>query len=283
MMAQGRKAWLGILFACMAWYSHAGEPLPVQLLGPDSAATEHFRSELLARSDLPVRFVPGPDQAGLILALGEAAFLQAITSKLPVIGVHISRQALAAAIEAGCVCTAVYREVPVAAQLKVLRGILPGARKVGVLLGPESVWLREELTLSPLLFDVRLLQRADQLPAALGELLPRVDVLLAVPDATLYNPDTARLLLLASYRQNTPVIGPDEQFVRAGSLAAAHPSPEGLIEAAALLLQYAGLPEQLPPPGYARATLSVNSRVARSYGVIAPDIEAISQGLEAKE
>jgi putative tryptophan/tyrosine transport system substrate-binding protein len=283
MMAQGRKAWLAVLFACVACYSHAGEPLPVQVLGPDGGATENFRSALAARADLSVSFVSDPDQARLILALGEAAFSQANKTRLPVIGVHIPRQVVTAAREGGCLCTAVYREVPVADQLRVLRGVLPGARKVGVLLGPESVRLREQLEFPPLLFEIRVLKDADELAASLGELLPRVDVLLALPDATLYNPDTARLLLLASYRQTTPVIGPDEQFVRAGSLAAAHPSPEGLIEAAAMLLQYAGLPGQLPPPGYARATISVNNRVARSYGVIAPDIEAIRQGLEARE
>lgn len=283
MMAQGRKAWLAVLFVCMAFVSHAGEPLPVKIVGPDSAATEDFRAALLAHPDISIRFVSSTDQAALVLALGEAAFSQAIRGSLPVIGVHVPVQVVAAAREAGCRCSAVYREAPVPAQLRVLRGILPGARKVGVLLGPQSARFRDELALSPLLFEIRLLEDADQLPAVLGELLPRVDVLLALPDATLYNPETARLLLLASYRQATPVIGPDEQFVRAGSLAAAHPSPEGLIEASAMLLQYAGLPEQLPPPGYARATISVNNRVARSYGVIAPDIDAIRQGLEARE
>ena len=283
MMAQGRKAWLAVLFACMACHSHAGDPMPVQVLGPAGGATENFRSALAARSDLSVSFVSDADQAQLILALGEAAFSQAIKTRLPVIGVHIPRQMVTAARDNDCLCTAVYREAPVADQLRVLRGVLPGARKVGVLLGPESVRLLEQLQFPPLLFEVRVLSEADELAASLGELLPRVDVLLALPDATLYNPDTARLLLLASYRQTTPVIGPDEQFVRAGSLAAAHPSPEGLIEAAAVLLQYAGLPGQLPPPDYARATLSVNNRVARSYGVIAPDMEAIRQGLEARE
>ena len=283
MMAQGRKAWLAAFIVCVASFSHAGEPLPVQILGPDSAASDEFRAALQARPDLPVRFVASADKAGLILALGESAFSQAIRGSLPVIGVHVPAQVVAAARQAGCRCTAVYREAPVSAQLRLLHGILPGARKVGVLLGPESDRFRDELVLPPLLFDIRSLEDADQLPAALAELLPRVDVLLALPDASLYNPDTARLLLLASYRQTTAVIGPDEQFVRAGSLAAAHPSPEGLIEATAMLLQYAGLPERLPPPGYARATISVNARVARSYGVIAPDVDAIRQGLEAME
>ena len=283
MMAQGRKAWLVACIVCMVSFSHAGEPLPVQIRGPDGTASEDFRAALLARPDIPVRFVASADQASLVLALGEAAFSQAISGSLPVIGVHVPAQVVTAARQAGCRCSAVYREAPVSAQLRVLHGILPGARKVGVLLGPESARFRDELVLPPLLFEIRSLEDADQLPAALAELLPRVDVLLALPDATLYNPDTARLLLLASYRQTTPVIGPDEQFVRAGSLAAAHPSPEGLIEATAMLLQYAGLPERLPPPGYARATISVNDRVARSYGVIAPDVDAIRQGLEARE
>lgn len=282
-MVQGRSAWLAVLFVCVAFVSHAGEPLPVQLLGPDNAASEDFRAALLSHPDISIRFVASADQARLVLALGEAAFSQAIRGALPVIGIHVPVRVVTAARAAGCRCSAVYREAPVFSQLRVLRGVLPGARKVGVLLGPQSARFRDQLVLSPLLFEIRLLEDADQLPAALAELLPRVDVLLALPDATLYNPDTARLLLLASYRQTTPVIGPDEQFVRAGSLAAAHPSPEGLIEAAATLLQYAGLPEQLPPPGYARATLSVNNRVARSYGVIAPDFDVIRQGLEARE
>ena len=260
-MAQGRKAWLGVLFACMACHSHAGEPMSVQVLGPDGGATESFRAALTARSDLPVSFVSDPDQAHLILALGESAFSQAIKTRLPVIGVHIPRQIVTAAREDGCLCTAVYREATVADQLKVLRGVLPGARKVGVLLGPESVRLRAQLEFPPLLFEIRMLSDADELAASLGELLPRVDVLLALPDATLYNPDTARLLLLASYRQTTPVIGPDEQFVRAGSLAAAHPSPEGLIEAAVMLLQYAGLPGSyrlpaMPVPRFQCITVS---------------------------
>ena len=53
------------------------------------------------------------------------------------------------------------------------------------------------------------------------------------------------------------------------------------MEATLTLLQHQGLPEQLPPPVYARSGLSFNARVARSYGVIAPDIDAIGQHLES--
>ena len=281
MMSQGRKTWIGILLAALAWSSHASEPLPVLMLAPDTPQATRFRAALEAAPEQPVRIVADTAAARLVLALGEAAFAEALRGTLPVIGVHVPEQVVADARAAGCRCTAVYREATVAAQLLVLREILPGARRVGVLLGPDSSRHQSALVAPGLLFDVRSVSRADALPAVLGDLLPRVDVLLALPDAALYNAETARLLLLASYRQNTPVIGPDEQFVRAGSLAAAQPSPDALMEATLTLLQHQGLPEQLPPPVHARSGLSFNARVARSYGVIAPDIDAIGQHLES--
>jgi ABC-type uncharacterized transport system substrate-binding protein len=218
-----------------------------------------------------------------VLALGENAFRQAQALQIPVIGVHISFHTLQAARQAGCLCTAVYRESTSAAQLLVLREMLPAARRIGVLYGPHSAASELPPDLPGFLFERRTLSRAEQLPAALAELLPRVDVLLALPDPVLYNAETARLVLLSSYRQGKPVIGPDEQFVRAGSLAAAHPSADGLIEATVTLLQHEGLPTTLPEPVYARAAVALNVHVARSYGVIAPDIPAIERRLEAQQ
>jgi putative tryptophan/tyrosine transport system substrate-binding protein len=281
MMSQGWKTWIGVLLLVLAWSGHAAEPLPVLVIAPDNPQTMRFRAALEAAPERPVEIVAEAADARLVLALGEAAFAEALRGPLPVIGVHVAEQVVADARAAGCRCTAIYREPDMAAQLLVLREMLPGARRVGVLLGPHSARQQAALSAPGLLFEVRRVDRADDLPAVLGDLLSRVDVLLALPDASLYNADTARLLLLASYRQNTPVIGPDEQFVRAGSLAAAQPSADALIEATLMLLQHPGLPEQLPPPRHARSSLSFNARVARSYGVITPDIDAIGQRLES--
>jgi putative tryptophan/tyrosine transport system substrate-binding protein len=145
---------------------------------------------------------------------------------------------------------------------------------------PDNMAAARELPAAGLLLDIREVSRVDDLPAVLADLLPRVDVLLGLADARLFTPDTARLILLASYRQQTPLIGPDEAFVRAGSLAAAHPSLEGLASAVIELLSRFNKDGPLPAPRYAPPTLTINAHVARSYGVIAPDTATIEQRLE---
>ena len=293
MMAQGCRIWLGVLLACLTWFSHASEPsvaarpdsvpFPVLVLGPDNAYTTDFQAVLAKRMNPSLMLTRDANTAVLVLALGEKAFAQAQALSLPVIGVHISRVSLEAAQNAGCLCTAVYREATVAAQIVVLREILPSARRVGVLIGPGVATDELSLEAQGILFERRHVSGADQLPAVLAELLPRVDVLLALPDADLYNAETARLVLLSSYRQGKPVIGPDEQFVHAGSLAAAYPSADGMIESTLTLLQHDGLPDTLPKPVYARPAVALNAHVARSYDVVAPDIQAIEQRLEAQQ
>lgn len=292
-MAQGRRTGLGVLLACLTWFAHASE-LPVALepeaasmsilmLGPDNNYTTEFQAELTKRMPPSLTLTVDADVARLAVALGEDAFAQALRLDIPVIGVHVSRSTLQAAKDAGCLCSAVYREATTAAQILVLREMLPAARRVGVLIGPGFAGDEQRLEMPGVLFEQRSVSNAQQLPAVLAELLPRVDVLLALPDPALYNAETARLILLSSYRQGKPLIGPDEQFVRAGSLAAAYPSVEGMIEATLKLLQHDGLPATVPEPVYARAAVAWNVHVARSYGVIAPDIPAIEKRLEAQQ
>ena len=48
------------------------------------------------------------------------------------------------------------------------------------------------------------------------------DVLLGLDDPQLYNPKTAKNLLLSSYAQQLPLVGPNAGFVRAGSLASTY-------------------------------------------------------------
>lgn len=284
-MIQGWKSWLGVLLACLTWHVHASDPavLPVLVLSPENNYSTEFRHTLAQRLPAGLTLTEEKDSAELVLALGENSFRQAQKLSLPVIGVHVSIQSLREALANGCRCTVVYRDVQPATQLLLLREILPSARRIGVLLGPQSVQTPLPKDEAGLLLEQRVLKRAEDLPAALAEMLPRVDVLLALPDAQIYNADTARLILLSSYRQGKPVIGPDEQFVRAGSLAAAYASAEGLVDATLLLLQHDGLPETLPEPVYARAAVAINPHVARSYGVITPDITDIEKRLEAQQ
>ncbi|WP_351079682.1 hypothetical protein, partial [Shewanella sp. CAL98-MNA-CIBAN-0140] len=53
----------------------------------------------------------------------------------------------------------------------------------------------------------------------LQNLFKNSDVLLGLDDPNLYNPKTVKNLLLSSYAQQLPLVGPNAGFVRAGSLA----------------------------------------------------------------
>lgn len=63
---------------------------------------------------------------------------------------------------------------------------------------------------------------------ALNSSLSESDVLLALPDPSVYNARTIKSILLTTYRHRTPVIGFSESFVRAGALAAVSSSSEQL-------------------------------------------------------
>ncbi|MFN3712749.1 MAG: ABC transporter substrate-binding protein [Alcanivoracaceae bacterium] len=282
-MKQGWRFGVGLV---LLWLAVAGraETLPhLLVMGPDNDATARFHQLLDARIGNRYQLVraAGDTAPVLTIALGTESFERAITASAPVLGVHIPRSRIDAAIASGCRCTGVYREVPVNVQMQVVRELLPGARRVGILVSPDNASLLSGLRDPDMLFEVREVARVEDLPLVLAGLLPRVDVLLALPDVRIYGADTARLILLASYRQHTPVIGPDESFVRAGSLASAHPSLDGLVDAVATMLAQPDVPDTLPPPRYAAPSLSINPHVARSYGVVAPDTAAIEKRLES--
>jgi ABC-type uncharacterized transport system substrate-binding protein len=56
----------------------------------------------------------------------------------------------------------------------------------------------------------------------LQALLKNSDVLLGLDDPDLYNPKTAKNLLLSSYARQLALIGPNAGFVKAGSLASTY-------------------------------------------------------------
>ena len=59
-----------------------------------------------------------------------------------------------------------------------------------------------------------------ELPDALENLADRADVLWGVTDPTIYNPETAKSLLVFSFRHQIPLIGQSTPWVKAGALYA---------------------------------------------------------------
>jgi putative ABC transport system substrate-binding protein len=182
--------------------------------------------------------------------------------------------------------SALYLKQPPARQLALVRAALPEARRVGVVLGPTSRDcagpLRAAAAALGLTLHTREISASRELGDVLRELLPRVEVLLAVADPLVHNQDTVVNLLLASYRAGVPVLAYSEAYVAAGALAAVFTTPEQVgTEIGSMLGPVLAHQElRLPPPSYPqRFQVAVNPAVARSLGLELPSTQELERAV----
>lgn len=100
----------------------------------------------------------------------------------------------------------------------------------------------------------------------LQNLFRNSDVLLGLDDPQLYNSKTAKNLLLSSYAQQLPLVGPNAGFVRAGSLASTYSDQADWLAVLDRLLDHppANWPRSLYPEHF---KVVGNPQVARSLGI----------------
>jgi ABC-type uncharacterized transport system substrate-binding protein len=182
--------------------------------------------------------------------------------------------------------TAITLDQPASRQASFLRHLLPDHKRVGILLSEETkgstTLLRQQLSAVGLSLDSESASdNAGGLLGALNALLPRVNVLLAQPDASIYKRDNIKAILVTSYRHQRPVVAYSAAFVKAGALAALYTTPT----------QIAGQTAELilgPPPLVAGAippsmfAISINQNVAHALGLGIPDEITIRQGILAE-
>ncbi len=215
----------------------------------------------------------------LYIALGaDAANALAKTeSRVPVLCTLLPRSSFERVLElngrkASSMFSALYLDQPISRQLALIRSALPTALRMAVLWGPESqadaAALRSLAQLHGLELTEARIDRPDMLFSALKGVMEEADLLLAMPDSSVYNSNTIQNILLASLRAKVPVVAFSPAYVRAGALFALHATPTQIgLQAAGLahaVLQGKALP--------AKALysydfeVSVNQHVARSLG-----------------
>ena len=169
--------------------------------------------------------------------------------------------------------SAIYLDQPLMRQLNVIRQVLPGKQRVSAVVGPDSSLLlprlRAAIARAGLAVVIEEVASEPEILPALSRVLPVSDVLLALPDSVVFTRDTARAVLLATYRHQKPLIGFSQAYVNAGALAAAFSTPEQIARQTAEFLQ--GLPSArgtLPAPVYpAYFSVAVNRSVARALAL----------------
>ncbi len=162
-----------------------------------------------------------------------------------------------------------WSDPPLDRQLRLTRIILPQSRRVGALYDNHSEFLVKELRLAALGLELEVVAERwgnTQDSRPLQTLLNNCDVLLGLDDPDLYNPKTAKNLLLSSYSRQLALIGPNAAFVKAGSLASTYSDQSDWLQVLDELLD-------LPTTRWPRALypqhfkVSSNPQVARSLGL----------------
>jgi ABC-type uncharacterized transport system substrate-binding protein len=228
--------------------------------------------------------------SSVIVAVGaSAARAVAKTSgSAPVLCVLVPRPAFERIAESAkrprSAFSAIYLDQPLARQLSLIRLALPGKHKVGVLTGPDAKGqlgrLRNAAARSGFELQNENADDENAIVPALNRLLPQVEVLLAVPDSVVYNRNTARSVLLTTYRHQRPVIAFSQAYVTAGALAAVFSTPSQIARQAAEWLRTLPAGAALPGPKFpSYFSVAVNRYVARSLSLEVADEAALYEEL----
>ena len=232
----------------------------------------------LAGTDLQPGEVTLP-QAKVIVTLGADALRRVLAqdTRLPVIASLLPKSSFDRLVRensrkpAGSI-TAVYLDQPFGRRVELLRLVLPDAKRVGVLWGPDSVSsqssLNQALQARGLTAESSVVSEPGGLFGGLKVVLEDADVLMAVADPLVYSSSTIANVLLTTYRARIPVLAFSPAYVKAGALLAIYATPQQIG------LQTAGLVRQVlqggvwPAPQYpVEFEISVNDHVARSLGL----------------
>lgn len=251
------------------------------------AVAEEVRSGLLrADTQVEVSIRPWPEvaqgvpsQVKVLVSVGSPAFVGLAEAsgsgrlgRTPIVAALLQRSVFEAQRRrvAGPV-TGIVLDQPPARQMALLRYAFPHMRRVGVMLGPESqtsqAMLEKAATDQGLQANIYKVDGEADLYSALRRVLEENDLLLAVPDAAVYNGGSIQNVLLASYRQRVPLIGFSPAYMRAGAMLALYSTPAqiGSQTARTVRALLADAPVQALQ-GPVEFMVSVNANVARSLG-----------------
>lgn len=307
-MLRARRLLLCLLLALAGGLPEAALSAQVLLLLSEessafSEAAEAIGAELRGAGhrvhtlSLPLRADDGAPLAGnaLIVTLGTRA-AQAVAALAPrslVLHTLLPRSAfekLPGRGDEGRRVSAVFIDQPAGRQIELLRLALPDWTRVAFITSRESVDLGNRLMASARDRRLRLRPALEQLNdeselyPTLQRVLAEPAVLVAVPDAILFNNRTISNILLTAYHLRSPVVGFSPAYVKAGALFALYSTPAQIGQQAGETARAGLASGSLPPPAAPRHfRVGINRYVARSMGINLEDASTLQERLERSE
>ena len=270
------------------WLLLSSEPLLARekILIHVQAAEGPFKSgfvNALQGGNPEIRIAPSGERAELIIALGDEAFSLSVRHGKPVLGVFVSRRLEEKLRRKGCHCAAIWAGVALHDQLAMLQLMMPVAANVGVIIGANSAW--SEGTVKDysgrLGLKLFMVENQGQLGRVLRDELDALDALVLPVDEQLFGPDSAKLVLLTSYRLRRPVFGPEQSYVHAGSAASLFASGGDLVSETLIQIEAFRQRHRFRRSGFVHTpSVIVNEHVANSFDMRFHDSEALRSALE---
>ena len=126
--------------------------------------------------------------------------------------------------------TGVLLQIPFEKQIDLIRKVLPGARRLGVVFSnvnqEEVARLRDLCEARGLLCESSRVAEPRELAASFESLSKAVDVLFALPDPVVYSGVSARYVLQFSLERRIPLVGFSEAYVKGGALMGLYADPK---------------------------------------------------------
>lgn len=225
----------------------------------------------------------------LIVAAGSSALRHVLQQggAAPIIATLIPRQSyekLLAENQRPRRITAIFLDQPPARQAAFLRYLLPGKKRIGMLVSHETqvsiASFRQSFSAAGLTLETAESDSESALLPALNALLPRVNLLLAIPDTSIYRRENIKAILVTSYRFQRPVVAFSAAFVNSGALAALYSTPAQIARQTGEMISAFtnSLPPPVPPSQFA---VVINQNVAQALDLSVPDEASIRRAILA--
>jgi len=275
--------------------------------GPYAEAAAVLQAELADTATLTVDDWPSllndkGEPPDLIVTVGAAAFEGALKwlagrngawSRVPVLATLLPQgvyTATLARMPAGSrSVSAAVLDQPFSRQLALLKRALPERRRVGVLSGPQTRLVLPALQKAA---DARgltlVVEPVGSVPeglySALKSVLDDSDVLLALPEPTVYNGANLQNILLTTYRARDPLFAFSAAYVKSGAVLAVYSTPAQVARRAAEMLHTWLAGRGLPAPQTPREfDVAVNNKVASSLDLPPIDAAGLAEELRRQE
>jgi ABC-type uncharacterized transport system substrate-binding protein len=257
-------------------------------------AESFIRESRLKKLDLDIHLTQTlPDKTDLIIAVGLNSAISAGKSNSPVLCVFVTKAGFENIIQNTSVnrkkntISAIYLDQPIKRQVALIAAALPEIKRIGLLHSSRSPDLenyRKATNEKGLVFRGQKLESADSLHRDLELLLNKSNVLLAIPDAEVYNSLTMRNILMSTYRAKVPVVGFSSSFVKAGALFAVISTPSQIAAQATIFAGIFAANAQLPVPQYpVEFHVMFNQQVARSLGIPIKEYATLIREIQSTE